>query len=71
MLQSVQERRASSEEKDESGFGSFKKNDYLWDDVSKFLDEPSEQVRVLTFENIQINLVFCSLIRNFAPDDES
>jgi hypothetical protein len=29
MLQSVQERRASSEEKDESGFGSFKKNDYL------------------------------------------
>ena len=55
-----QERRASSEEKDESGFGSFKKNDYLWDDVSK----------LLTFENTQINLVFCSLIRNFAPDDE-
>jgi hypothetical protein len=23
--------------------------------------------KLLTFENIQINLVFCSLIRNFAP----
>ena len=32
----------------------------------KFLDEPSEQIRVLSFENTQINLVFCSLIRNFA-----
>ena len=33
--------------------------------------QPSERVRVLSFENTQINLVFCSLIRNFAPDDES
>ena len=39
----------------------FKKNDCLWDDVSK----------LLSFENTQLNLVFCSLIRNFAPDDES
>ena len=67
----LSERGASSEEKVESGFGSFKKNDYLSDDVSKFLDKPSERVRVLTFENTQINLVFCSLIRNFALDDES
>ena len=34
------------------------------------VDSISERVRVLTFENTQINLVFCSLIRNFAPDDE-
>ena len=36
--------------------------------ISRATDDVS---KLLTFENTQINLVFCSLIRNFAPDDES
>ena len=51
------ERRASSEQKDVNRFVSFKKNDYLWDFVSK----------VITFENTQINLVFAHLFVTLHP----